>query len=145
MGCGSPGLSCSPDLSALATENAARNGLAGRATFIAGDLRARGSILKARSFDHVICNLPYVAEDGGQTSGTARADPSKRETDADLADWIDAMLYWVRERGYLSLVHRTDRLHDIISLLTPRVGEIRVCPIWPAGPRRQPRAGPGTA
>ena len=125
------GVELQPDLSALATENAARNGLAGRATFIAGDLRARGSILEARSFDHVICNPPYVAEDSGQTSGTARADLSKRETDADLADWIDAMLYWVRERGYLSLVHRTDRLHDIISLLTPRVGGIRVCPIWP--------------
>ena len=79
----------------------------------------------------MICNPPYVAEDSGQTSGTARADLSKRETDADLADWIDAMLYWVRERGHLSLVHRTDRLHDIISLLTPRVGGIRVCPIWP--------------
>ena len=24
-----------------------------------------------------------------------------------------------------------DRLQDIISLLTPRVGGIRVCPIWP--------------
>ena len=84
------GVELQPDLSALATENAARNGLAGRATFIAGDLRARGSILEARSFDHVICNPPYVAEDSGQTSGTARADLSKRETDADLADWIDA-------------------------------------------------------
>ena len=79
----------------------------------------------------MICNPPYVAEDSGQTSGTARADISKRETDADLADWIDAMLYWVRERGHLSLVHRTDRLQDIISLLSPRVGGIRVCPIWP--------------
>ena len=73
------GVELQPDLCALAAENAARNGLAGRASFIAGDLRARGSILEARSFDHVICNPPYVAEDSGQTRAR-RARYSARPT-----------------------------------------------------------------
>lgn len=125
------GVEVQADLCALAAENATRNGLENRTQFINGDLRARGAILPPRGFDHVLSNPPYVAGDSGRIGGTQRADVSRRETGANLADWIDAMLYWVRERGHLSLIHRSDRLHEIISLLTPRVGGIRICPIWP--------------
>jgi tRNA1(Val) A37 N6-methylase TrmN6 len=44
---------------------------------------------------------------------------------------VEAMLYWVKERGNISIIHRADRLHEIIDLLVPRVGDIRVCPVWP--------------
>jgi release factor glutamine methyltransferase len=50
------GVDRSPDAAALAARNAARNGLGGRAAFLAGDWAAA---LSAR-FDLVLCNPPYI-------------------------------------------------------------------------------------
>jgi tRNA1(Val) A37 N6-methylase TrmN6 len=125
------GLEVQPAIHALAETNACRNGLSDRVEFVRGDVRAKGGVLAARSFDHVISNPPYIPEDKGRVSGLAHADKSKRESEVDLAEWIDAMLYWVRERGYITVIHRADRLHEILGLLSPRIGAIRVCPVWP--------------
>ena len=125
------GVELQPELQALATLNAEKNGLSSRAHFARGDIRAKGGLLAARSFDHVFSNPPYIAGSKGRSSDSRRADISKRETEADLAEWIDAMLYWVKERGHITIIHRADRLHEIIELLSPRVGALRVCPVWP--------------
>ena len=125
------GIEVQADLHALAEQNAQRNDLHDRVHFVRGDLRARGGLLAARSFDHVISNPPFIPEDKGRCSGTPHADKSKRESEADLAEWIEAMLYWVRERGFITVIHRADRLHEILGLLSPRIGAIRVCPVWP--------------
>mgnify|MGYP001256401602 CR=1 FL=1 len=115
----------------LATQNAANNGLDERVTFVRGDVSRKGGVLPARSFDHVISNPPYIAETSGRRSGSQHADLSKRESEVTLAEWIEAMLYWVKERGHITIIHRADRLHEIIEALTPRIGGLRVCPVWP--------------
>ena len=125
------GIELQPDLHRLAVQNAANNGLDARVRFVCGDVLEKGRILPARQFDHVISNPPYIAETSGRISAREHADLSKRETKADLAEWIEAMLYWVKERGFVTIIHRADRLHEIISLLDPRVGALRVCPVWP--------------
>lgn len=125
------GIELQPELHALASQNAENNGLADRVAFVCGDVRTKGRVLPARRFDHVISNPPYIAETSGRRSETRHADLSKREREVTLAEWVEAMLYWVKERGNISIIHRADRLHEIIDLLVPRVGDIRVCPVWP--------------
>ncbi|MAW52552.1 MAG: methyltransferase [Geminicoccus sp.] len=125
------GLELQPALHELATQNAVNNGLDQRVTFVRGDVSRKGGVLPARSFDHVISNPPYIAETSGRRSGSQHADLSKRESEVTLAEWIEAMLYWVKERGHITIIHRADRLHEIIEALTPRIGGLRVCPVWP--------------
>ena len=125
------GIELQPDLHRLAMQNAANNGLDDRVGFVCGDVQKKGRLVPARSFDHVISNPPYIAETSGRRSGTQHADLSKRELEITLADWVEAMLYWVKERGNITIIHRADRLHEIIDLLVPRVGDIHVCPVWP--------------
>ena len=48
-----------------------------------------------------------------------------------LAAWTDFMLKAVREGGTLTLIHRADRLGDILGLLTPKAGSFRIRPIHP--------------
>ena len=125
------GLELQPALHELATQNAVNNGLDQRVTFVRGDVSRKGGVLPARSFDHVISNPPYIAETSGRRSGSQHADLSKRESEVTLTEWIEAMLYWVKERGHITIIHRADRLHEIIEALTPRIGGLRVCPVWP--------------
>jgi tRNA1(Val) A37 N6-methylase TrmN6 len=41
------------------------------------------------------------------------------------------MLRMTRPRGGLTLIHRADRLDDILALLYQKAGEIAVLPLWP--------------
>ena len=125
------GIELQPEIHALAIQNAANNGLKDRFSFVCGDVTNKGQVLPARYFDHVISNPPYIAEASGRRSFREHADLSKRESDVELTEWIEAMLYWVKERGCITIIHRADRLHEIIDLLNPRVGALRVCPVWP--------------
>lgn len=133
------GVELQPELQRLATLNAENNGLQARASFLQGDIRAKGQLLAARRFDHVFSNPPYIAGSKGRSSDSRHADLSKREGEADLAEWIDAMLYWVKERGHITIIHRADRLDEIIGHLHSRVGDLRVCPVWPKRDRNANR------
>ena len=37
----------------------------------------------------------------------------------------------LRPKGTLVLVHRADRLDDLLAALRGRVGEVVICPLWP--------------
>jgi tRNA1(Val) A37 N6-methylase TrmN6 len=41
------------------------------------------------------------------------------------------MLRMVRPKGTITLIHRADRLDDILTLLAGQAGELTVFPIWP--------------
>lgn len=125
------GIELQPEIHGLAVQNALNNGLHDRVQYVCGDVMDKGQILPARCFDHVISNPPYIAETSGRRSFREQADLSKRESDVELTEWIEAMLYWVKERGFVTIIHRADRLHEIIHLLHPRVGALKVCPVWP--------------
>jgi len=125
------GLEQQPDLADLANRSAALNGLDGRLTFVAGDLlRPPGDINKG-GFDHVIANPPYrSAEHGHPPPDKARA-AANVEGAARLADWLDACVRLVRDRGSVTIIHRADRLGEILTHINGRLGGISVCPLWP--------------
>lgn len=126
------GLELQPGLAALARENAALNGCAGQFRIVEGDLTTVPTDLPARSFHRVMINPPYH----GAGRGRPAPDPSKAlatsEDRAGLADWLGAGLRLLRPRGSLTLIHRADRLDEIVARLHGRAGRIRICPLWPA-------------
>jgi len=130
-GCNVTGIELQPDLVRLAGENVRANGMVGRVDIMIGDLAAPLPPRIAGPFDHVMANPPHLEE------GRARKppDPGKAaaqvEAGARLADWIDCCLMRTRSRGTLTMIHRADRLDEILGLLRGRGGEIVVFPLWP--------------
>ena len=51
--------------------------------------------------------------------------------DGGLEAWTDFLTLAVREGGSITLIHRADRLGDILGLVAPRAGSVRVRPVQP--------------
>ncbi|MFT5180865.1 MAG: tRNA1(Val) A37 N6-methylase TrmN6 [Alphaproteobacteria bacterium] len=127
------GLENDPDMLALARQNAALNEADGRVTFVPGDVGALPSQITTDAFDHVFSNPPYLqpGRADGRGDGNAQRDAANIENSASLPLWIEAMAAVVKPKGRLTLVHRGDRLDEILAELRRHAGEIVVFPLWP--------------
>lgn len=118
------GLEVQDSYAALARENAQQNGIPAR--IVTGDLTRMPPELRAESFDHVISNPPYF------TSGTVAPDAGRgtaRHEDAPLSLWLETALRRLRPGGWLTLIHRAERLSVILSVLGAGAGEITILPV----------------
>jgi tRNA1(Val) A37 N6-methylase TrmN6 len=82
-------------------------------------------------FDRVMMNPPYQAAGRHTAAPDAAKAAAHGESDASLADWLKAAARFLKPRGGLTLIHRADRLDEILALLRLRFGGIIVCPLWP--------------
>ena len=128
------GMEVDRSLARLAQDNAALNGLGDRFEAVVGDLLRPPPRLAPHSFDHVLANPPYFE---GQSS-TAPADDARArahtEGRADLATWIAFALRMARPGATISLIHRAERLADLLDHLGERAGAAVVYPLWPRDP-----------
>ncbi|MGF7172469.1 tRNA1(Val) (adenine(37)-N6)-methyltransferase [Azospirillum doebereinerae] len=125
------GLEQRADAAAFARRNAALNGLEARVSVVEGDLLAPPDALRPSSFDRVMMNPPYLRADAASPPPGAWKAAANVEGRARLPDWLrfaDAML---KPRGMVTLVHRADRLDDILAALRGRFGAVVVVPLWP--------------
>ncbi|MFT4794571.1 MAG: tRNA1(Val) A37 N6-methylase TrmN6 [Paracoccaceae bacterium] len=120
------GLEIQPRYAALARVNAALNGMT--LTVHEGDLRSPPAALKALSFDHVICNPPFYAAAASTPAADQGRDKAHRE-DAPMAAWTDAALRRLCHRGVFTVIHRAERLPDILASLDRRAGNVTVLPL----------------
>ena len=127
------GLELQPDLAALCARNIAANGFEDRLSVYEGDMRARRIAgLAPNSFDQVFANPPYfdaarhrVSPHAGRAAARAEAE------DADVGHWIAAMLRYARPNAGLTLIHKAERLGDILAAMEKgKAGAIRVIPLW---------------
>ena len=51
--------------------------------------------------------------------------------DGGLGAWIGFLIKAVREGGTITVIHRADRLGDILRLLSPKAGSIQIRPVQP--------------
>lgn len=125
------GLEKFPAAAALALENIALNGFNDRAIVAEGDLLRPPPSVAGRNFDHVMMNPPYLAAD----RATPPPDPWKAaanvEGDAKLIDWIGCAFARLKPKGGLTLIHRADRMDEIMAALAGRFGGVTLFPLWP--------------
>ncbi|MDO9224054.1 MAG: methyltransferase [Caulobacter sp.] len=115
---------------ALAWENVALNGFGDRVDIVDGDVQAGFRALDLPVFDAVMANPPFFDD-----PAELRA-PSPDKTGAWMADggleaWTTFLLKAVREGGTITVIHRADRLGDLLSLLGGKAGSFRIRPIHP--------------
>lgn len=124
------GLDCDAASLALAARSIARNGAADRMVPILGDLLHPPAELRQRSFDRVMTNPPFGDPLRGQSSGRAERDLAHVER-VELGAWLQACMRRLAAQGSLLLIHRAERLGEILAALTPRAGDIRILPVQP--------------
>jgi tRNA1(Val) A37 N6-methylase TrmN6 len=125
------GLEIQPDLAALARANAEANGLGGRFQVHEGDLRRPPPHLATAGFDRVMANPPFLRPGHHTPSPSAGRAVAHGEFEAGLEQWLACAARLLKPRGTLTLIHRADRLDEILSLLHNRFGEVTICPLWP--------------
>lgn len=102
---------------AAAKQNAVENKL--RLTVLEGDLREIRILLPANSMDGVISNPPYFPVGSGKAAQGDFARARSEET-CSLAQLCDAADWLLRWGGAFVLVHRPERLADLIWELRSR-------------------------
>lgn len=130
------GVEIDPEMTRLATENAARNDLAGRVRFVTGDVtRPAGALvaqgLPLESFGHVIANPPFLAEDEARLPPSARLRRAHALAPGDLERWVKFLAAFCAPKGTATIVHRADALPRLLPLLEGRFGGVTVFPLFP--------------
>jgi len=111
------GLELSAEALALAERNAAENGLRDRLRFLRADLRDGPALPDRGRWDLVICNPPYFpAGSGVSASGEGRRG-AREEVSCSLEDACRAAGQLLRWGGSFCLVHRPERLADLLTAL----------------------------
>lgn len=126
------GLERLPEAAALAAANVALNGWEARISVVEGCLLDPPPAVAHCMFDHLMMNPPYLAAD----KATPPSDPWRAaanvESAARLADWIGFAARALVRGGALTMVHRADRLDEIMAGLSgARFGAVAVFPLWP--------------
>ena len=124
------GIERDPQAAPLARDNIALNGLNDRVQIIETALPASVAKLGLEPFDAGMSNPPFFDDPASlRTPDASRLGAYMAEE--GLGAWIGFLLKSVREGGSITIIHRADRLGDILSLLAPKSGSVRIRPIAP--------------
>lgn len=115
-GCRVVGIELQPGLAELAERNANLNGMACRVRTVVHDL-ARPLPTDLGRFDHVVTNPPYLAAAVADPSPDASKALATVESSADLARWLAAATAVAEPAGTLLIIHRSDRLDELLGHL----------------------------
>ena len=97
----------------LARKSVQINGLQDKLQIIDGDVRDIKNLVKAESFDAVLCNPPYFRSGASEnTKGVSRT-----ESGADIADFVKGAAWALRFGGDLYIVYKADRLVSLFTAL----------------------------
>lgn len=124
------GVERDPAAAALARYNVELNGLQDRVEVLDGDVSQRFGVLGLAPFDAVMSNPPFF-DDPGALRAPAAAKLGAWMAVGGLGVWTGFLLKAVREGGSITLIHRADRLADILGLLAPKAGSFQIRPIQP--------------
>ncbi|MCG9915846.1 MAG: methyltransferase domain-containing protein [Phenylobacterium sp.] len=124
------GIEQDPEALALAKENLTLNGLADRVKVQTGDVEAGFKALGLLPFDTALANPPFF-DDPKALRAPAPEKTAAWMARGGLAAWTGFLLKAVREGGRVTIIHRADRLADLLSGLGGKAGAFQVRPIHP--------------
>jgi tRNA1(Val) A37 N6-methylase TrmN6 len=115
-GCRIVGIELQPALAALAFRNIDLNEVGDHVQTIVHDL-AQPLPPDLADFDHVVTNPPYLAAAVADPSPDRSKALATVESSADLARWLSAATGALKPAGVLTIIHRSDRLEEIVDQL----------------------------
>lgn len=121
------GLELQPEYADLARRNASENNLP--LSIHTGSLLEMPAALREISFDHVFVNPPFYNPSATSAPHDAGRDTAHREGEATLEDWVSIGLKRLKPKGYFTIIHRTERLGDILCALDGKAGDVTILPL----------------
>lgn len=120
---------------ALAKQNVTLNGVEGRVIVRAGDVgrgfAGQGFLRPAEPpFDLAFANPPFF-DDPAAIRGPAPSKQAAWIANTGLDAWTRFLLKAVREGGRVVMIHRAERLFDLLALLSGQAGSFQVRPVHP--------------
>jgi tRNA1(Val) A37 N6-methylase TrmN6 len=112
----------------LARLNIGANNLADRVQVLAGEITGRAPA--GSPFDAALCNPPFF-DDPARLRAPHPAKTRAWMADDGLEAWLRFLTRSVREGGTITLIHRADRLADLLAWLAPKAGSFQIRPIHP--------------
>jgi tRNA1Val (adenine37-N6)-methyltransferase len=121
------GLEKDDDMAVLANSNVQANGFTANIDIFMGDVLAPPKSLCGK-FDLVFSNPPFFDDSGAIRPPS----PNRRAAHvlgAPLHDWIAGMLALCAPKGRIVIIHRGERLADILDAMKGKAGDIGICPV----------------
>ena len=114
------GLEIVEEATALARENMERNGFGERSRILWGDIRRHRELFPSGSFDLVVANPPYFPVERGFLSPAEGRRNARGETQCSLEELCDAAAFLCRTGGSFCLVHKPERLSELLCAMSRR-------------------------
>lgn len=101
----------------MARRSVACNELQKHIEIIHGDIRNPGKAVVPTSYDVVVSNPPYMKVEHGFTCSTETKAISRQEILCNIEDIVVFAKKMLKDRGKLFLVHKADRIGDIVATM----------------------------
>lgn len=102
---------------ALAQQNIVQNHLEAQLEILQGDLRKPEELPRSCGFDLIVCNPPYFPTGAGAAAAGAARQNARAEETCTVDDLCAAGVRLLRWGGKICLVHRPERLCDLMTAL----------------------------
>jgi tRNA1(Val) A37 N6-methylase TrmN6 len=127
------GIDIQRELVDIAIQNSTLNSVADQSRFFQGDIQNE-KIIPDNEFNAVIMNPPYL-EAGKHTASPEKIKATSHGegvSGASLEVWVKYAHRKLKQGGHLTLIHRADRLDDVIVTLEKKrwFGSLIIYPLW---------------
>ncbi|MCV3270641.1 tRNA1(Val) (adenine(37)-N6)-methyltransferase [Roseobacter sinensis] len=106
----------------------ARRNAGDRVEVITADISDLPLDLRQRQFDHVLTNPPYFNRAASRAAFDAGREAAHGES-APLAEWVRVAAKRLKPKGYAHIIHRAERLPEILGAWPGGMGSIEVLPL----------------
>jgi tRNA1(Val) A37 N6-methylase TrmN6 len=115
------------NIASIARENVAMNAMTDRIEIVTGDVLEKAAGIGV--FDGVFFNPPFGREGEGRAGAPQQR--YARLTEASIDQWVAALADRLTGGAALTLIHRAEKLGELLAALEGRLGGVEVIPIRP--------------
>lgn len=126
------------DVCDLTERSVKLNNLSERIKIINGDLRQVKSMFDCGYFDIVSCNPPYMPAGTGKSNLSESVNIARHEIMCTLEDVIISAAFLLKNGGRFYIVHRAERLSDIIFVMRSNNLQPKKLTMIQANPESEP-------
>lgn len=111
------GVEIQEEVAKMAKKSILLNNLENRFEILNCNIKELNKIYENQKFDVIVTNPPYKKQDSGIINENERKLISRHEITANLEDFIKISKDLLKDKGELYMVHRPERLVDILELM----------------------------